>query len=156
MLRPTCKFQVSSLTESAIHPASIQRCGFNLHVEIAAQMDVWALGVCIYCWIFGHLPFVGQTILETFEAIKNDELTFNDSLECSEELRDLLCKVSPVVPACIHCIVPGIIGSHGGSFEEAQISHMPTCEGKLPDLTATAIFCRLHTFSVYQCLHRAE
>ncbi|KAK9849502.1 hypothetical protein WJX84_009237 [Apatococcus fuscideae] len=61
--------------------------------KLTSKMDVWALGVCIYCWIFGHLPFVGQTILETFEAIKNDELTFNDSLECSEELRDLLCKM---------------------------------------------------------------
>lgn len=57
------------------------------------QMDVWALGVCIYCWTFGHLPFVGQTILQTFEAIKEHELNFDDSVECSEELRDLLAKV---------------------------------------------------------------
>ncbi len=43
--------------------------------------------------MFGRLPFVGQNITETFEAIKQDELQFDSNVECSEELRDLLVKV---------------------------------------------------------------
>ena len=73
----------------------LAHCVTDMEVDLYSvlQMDVWALGVCIYCWIFGRLPFVGQTILETFEAIKQNELQFDIDVECSEELRDLLVKV---------------------------------------------------------------
>ena len=33
------------------------------------QVDLWALGVCMYQWAFGRLPFVGMTVFETFAAI---------------------------------------------------------------------------------------
>lgn len=32
-------------------------------------MDLWALGVCMYQWAFGRLPFVGATVFETLAAI---------------------------------------------------------------------------------------
>ena len=36
-------------------------------------MDLWALGVCVYQWAFGQLPFRGSTVLETFAAISSAE-----------------------------------------------------------------------------------
>ncbi len=36
--------------------------------------DVWALGVCLYCFIFGRLPFTGSCLLDISNAIRNDEV----------------------------------------------------------------------------------
>ena len=83
----TVQCRASNMRRLQCTHEGIDSCG-------ALQMDVWALGVCIYCWMFGRLPFVGQTILETFEAIKQNELQFDTDVDCSEELRDLLVKVT--------------------------------------------------------------
>ena len=36
-------------------------------------MDLWALGVCIYQWAYGCLPFSGGTVFETFAAINSTQ-----------------------------------------------------------------------------------
>ena len=51
--------------------------------------DVWALGVSLYCFVFGKVPFVGEHLMHLYETIRTSPLEFPEA-GCSEELRDLL------------------------------------------------------------------
>eukprot|EP00878_Enallax_costatus_P030649 GHUV01033413.1.p1 GENE.GHUV01033413.1~~GHUV01033413.1.p1 ORF type:complete len:148 (-),score=38.52 GHUV01033413.1:612-1001(-) len=38
------------------------------------EMDMWALGVCIYMWVFGCLPFTGVAPYIIYEKIRAQEI----------------------------------------------------------------------------------
>lgn len=44
--------------------------------SISFMIDIWALGVTLYCLIFGMLPFISSYELELFEKIVNDPIKF--------------------------------------------------------------------------------
>lgn len=43
---------------------------------ISYMIDIWALGISLYCLLFGKLPFISDFELELFEKIVNDPLSF--------------------------------------------------------------------------------
>ncbi|KAG6467323.1 hypothetical protein ZIOFF_074880 [Zingiber officinale] len=56
--------------------------------------DTWAVGVTLYCMVFGQYPFLGETLQDTYDKIVNNSLIIPD--EVDPQLRylieGLLCK----------------------------------------------------------------
>ncbi|CAN6478061.1 unnamed protein product [Victoria cruziana] len=65
--------------------------GLTYHGKAA---DTWALGVTLYCLLFGQCPFIGDTLQETFDKIVNDPLPLPKGMEpdLKNLLEGLLCK----------------------------------------------------------------
>ena len=57
--------------------------------------DLWALGVCLYAFVFGTVPFFHPQDFQLFESIQNDPLVLPDqgTLSASEEVRDLIRRL---------------------------------------------------------------
>ncbi|KAH9288471.1 hypothetical protein KI387_032588 [Taxus chinensis] len=65
--------------------------GLTYHGKAA---DVWAVGVTLYCMIFGCYPFIGETLQDTYDKIVNDELSIPEDTdpELTNLLEGILCK----------------------------------------------------------------
>eukprot|EP00798_Chlamydomonas_sp_ICE-L_P006733 gene6731-3403_t len=62
-------------------------------MDMWALEDMWALGVTIYMWVFGMLPFSGSAPFVVYDAIKRQELHLPDSPRISQELTDFLSRL---------------------------------------------------------------
>ncbi|KAG2491374.1 hypothetical protein HYH03_010371 [Edaphochlamys debaryana] len=55
--------------------------------------DIWALGICLFMFVFGKPPFLGATTYQIYEAIQHGELEFPPETPASGELKDLLSQL---------------------------------------------------------------
>ncbi|KAJ3206649.1 hypothetical protein HDU83_000385 [Entophlyctis luteolus] len=62
-------------------------------LEIGAAIDVWALGVTLFCLVYGRVPFTADTEFELFHVICKNEVEFPDAPNTDRDLRDLLEKM---------------------------------------------------------------
>ncbi|KAM4809405.1 calcium/calmodulin-dependent protein kinase kinase 2 [Rhinophrynus dorsalis] len=53
-------------------------------------LDVWAMGVTLFCFVFGQCPFMDERILSLHSKIKNQPLEFPDQPDVTEDLKDLI------------------------------------------------------------------
>ncbi|KAG0365213.1 hypothetical protein BGZ54_006754 [Gamsiella multidivaricata] len=64
---------------------------------ITKAIDVWALGVTLYCFVYGRCPFIADTEFELFNIIPRRQPNFPDSVPGREavdpELKDLLSRL---------------------------------------------------------------
>lgn len=69
-------------------------CRQGFDGEWVLQVDVWAAGVCLFVWVWGCLPFQGDSIPDMFSAIREKPLTFPPQPACDPLLKDLITKAS--------------------------------------------------------------
>ncbi|KAF9098834.1 hypothetical protein BGX29_007416 [Mortierella sp. GBA35] len=64
---------------------------------ITKAIDIWALGVTLYCFVYGRCPFIADTEFELFNIIPRKPLSFPESIPRSETvdagLKDLLSRL---------------------------------------------------------------
>lgn len=72
-------------------------CNRNLGTP---QVDVWAAGVCLYVWLWGKLPFQGDSIPDMFTAIRKQPLTFPDTPAYGPECKHLITQVMSMNQTC--------------------------------------------------------
>ncbi|KAG8146062.1 hypothetical protein E2320_012472 [Naja naja] len=56
-------------------------------------LDVWAMGITLYCFVFGQCPFMDERILSLHSKIKSQMLEFPDQPDISDELKDLITQM---------------------------------------------------------------
>ncbi|XP_078142725.1 calcium/calmodulin-dependent protein kinase kinase 1 isoform X2 [Centroberyx gerrardi] len=56
-------------------------------------LDVWAMGVTLYCFVFGKCPFIDEYILALHNKIRSKCVEFPESPKISEELRTLILRM---------------------------------------------------------------
>ncbi|KAK9831205.1 hypothetical protein WJX74_007391 [Apatococcus lobatus] len=64
--------------------------GGNFH---GRTCDIWALGICLYMFHYGTVPFKAQAVMQLYNTIQHEPLKFPASPEISPELRDLLTRL---------------------------------------------------------------
>lgn len=56
-------------------------------------LDVWAMGVTLYCFVFGVCPFMDERILSLHQKIKTLPVELPEPADVSDDLKDLLLKM---------------------------------------------------------------
>jgi serine/threonine protein kinase len=69
------------------------------HPQITYKIDIWALGVTLYCFLFGKLPFWANNEYELFDVICNNPLELPDPFpsgftpEDKADVRNFMTKI---------------------------------------------------------------
>ncbi|CAG08975.1 unnamed protein product, partial [Tetraodon nigroviridis] len=63
--------------------------GFSGKVRLKA-LDVWAMGVTLYCFVFGRCPFYDEYVLSLHNKIKNKDVEFPETPVITEDLKELI------------------------------------------------------------------
>ncbi|CAM5104792.1 unnamed protein product [Natator depressus] len=56
-------------------------------------LDVWAMGITLYCFVYGKCPFIDEYILALHNKIKNKVVEFPEEPQISEELKELIVRM---------------------------------------------------------------
>ncbi|XP_025919445.1 calcium/calmodulin-dependent protein kinase kinase 1 isoform X3 [Apteryx rowi] len=56
-------------------------------------LDVWAMGITLYCFVYGKCPFIDEYILGLHNRIKNKPVEFPEEPQRSEELKELILRM---------------------------------------------------------------
>uniref|UniRef100_A0AAQ4R9R7 calcium/calmodulin-dependent protein kinase n=1 Tax=Gasterosteus aculeatus aculeatus TaxID=481459 RepID=A0AAQ4R9R7_GASAC len=56
-------------------------------------LDIWAMGVTLYCFVFGRCPFYDTCILSLHNKIKNKSVEFPETPLISKELKELIKRM---------------------------------------------------------------
>ncbi|KAJ3187168.1 hypothetical protein HDU85_007206 [Gaertneriomyces sp. JEL0708] len=62
-------------------------------LPIGKAIDIWAMGVTLYCFVFGRVPFMAETEFELFNVISRKPIEFPDEIPIDDNLRDLFMRL---------------------------------------------------------------
>lgn len=65
-------------TPAFLAPELCQISPNSNNLKVTHKIDIWALGVTLYCLLFGCLPFTAESEYKLFDVINNDPLKFPD------------------------------------------------------------------------------
>lgn len=86
-IQQACKrhFSTDALSSTAGTPAFLAPEACTKSSFEGRPVDVWALGVCLYVFVFGTLPFSGKTIPDIYHAIqhKQGSAAFFSPIHCN-------------------------------------------------------------------------
>lgn len=61
------------------------------HGEVDGKaVDIWSMGVTLFCLLFGRIPFERHGMIELYQAIRMEQPTYEG---CSEDLKDILMRL---------------------------------------------------------------
>ncbi|KAK9800910.1 hypothetical protein WJX73_010144 [Symbiochloris irregularis] len=55
--------------------------------------DVYAMGACLYTFVFGRIPFNAPNVFKLFQVVQHEPLRFPETPVVSSDLKDLLLKM---------------------------------------------------------------
>ncbi|ESN96086.1 hypothetical protein HELRODRAFT_67876 [Helobdella robusta] len=61
--------------------------------------DVWAMGITLYCFVFGKVPFHDENIMGLHKKILIEAPSFKEKIEISDHLKDLLTRMLAKAPS---------------------------------------------------------
>lgn len=61
--------------------------------------DIYALGACLYTFVFGRIPFNAPSVFKLFQVVQHEPLRFPQHPQVSHELKDLLLRMLTKVGA---------------------------------------------------------
>lgn len=114
----------------------------NQHPKITYKIDIWALGVTLYCFLFGRLPFWANNEFELFNVIVNSPLQLPETFpqdfkpEDKGNVRNFIVKILDKDPArrlTIRQIKQHPFTLRGLSMEDAAafLECQKSCESKI-------------------------
>lgn len=81
------------LSSTAGTPAFIAPEALSNNKFSGKASDIWSMGVTVYTFVYGKVPFHDDNILALYSKIQNDSVQFPDQPVVSEELKDLIRKM---------------------------------------------------------------
>ncbi|KAL6777693.1 hypothetical protein ACKKBG_A15290 [Auxenochlorella protothecoides x Auxenochlorella symbiontica] len=63
------------------------------------QADMWALGISLYLFIYGEVPFHSETVLDLYDQIAGGSVPYPEHVPVSMELQDLFRRILNPDPA---------------------------------------------------------
>lgn len=67
---------------------------FTLYMPCRGRpTDVYALGACLFTFVYGRIPFNAPNVFKLFQLVQTEELRFPEDVTTSDELKDLLNRM---------------------------------------------------------------
>ena len=61
------------------------------YASYSIKTNVWSLGIIFYQMLYGSLPWMNpNSVMQWFKAINEEKLTFPNTNQVSEEMKDLI------------------------------------------------------------------
>lgn len=57
------------------------------------KADIWSMGVTLFAFVTGDIPFKNQAIPKLYEQIQNEEVSFPAKISISDDIRDFITKM---------------------------------------------------------------
>ena len=65
--------------------------------------DIYALGACLFTFVYGRIPFSAPTVYQLFQVVQTEPLKFPEEPAVSDDLKDLLYQM--LIKVILTCLL---------------------------------------------------